>query len=117
MDNRPAKEGKGTGMAILNVIGQCGPLLGTRLYPEEDGPYYVKGMMVCGIFMVVVAALSFTLRVILQRENRLLEIKRAPFLETGRQSAADGEIEGLIESSLRTSAPQRPSGEEFTYII
>lgn len=117
MDNRPAKEGKGTGMAILNFIGQCGPLLGTRLYPEEDGPYYIKGMMVCGIFMVAVAALSFTLRRMLQRQNQLLEIKRAPFLTTGSQSVADGEVEGLIESSLRTNVPQQAAEEHFTYII
>ena len=117
MDNRPAKEGKGTGMAILNFIGQCGPLVGTRLYPEEDGPYYIKGMMVCGIFMLVVAALSFTLRKILQRENRLLEIKRAPFLATGSQSVADGEAEGLIGSSLRSNVPEETEEDLFTYII
>ena len=114
MDNRPAKEGKGTGMAILNIIGQCGPLLGTRLYPEDDRPYYTKGMIVCSVFMLIVAILAFTLRKILQRENQLLELKRAPFLATGRQSQADGEIEGLIESN---DLQRQYSGEEFTYII
>ncbi|EEH06804.1 conserved hypothetical protein [Histoplasma capsulatum G186AR] len=69
MDNQPAKEAKGTGMAILNIIGQCGPLVGTRLYPRADGPWYVRGMAVCALFMLLVAALALVLRVLLQREN------------------------------------------------
>jgi hypothetical protein len=36
--------GKGASIAILNIIGQCGPLLGTRLYPETDGPWYIPGI-------------------------------------------------------------------------
>ncbi|RAL04716.1 putative MFS transporter [Aspergillus ibericus CBS 121593] len=64
MDNRVAKEGKGTSVAILNVIGQCGPLLGTRLYPRSQGPWYVPGMAVCAGFMVVVAGLAVLLRVL-----------------------------------------------------
>ena len=70
MDNKPAGEGKGTGMAILNIVGQCGPLIGTRLYPDTDGPWYIKGMIVCSLFMFLVAILAFSLRVLLQRENR-----------------------------------------------
>ncbi|KAL5337726.1 major facilitator superfamily domain-containing protein [Aspergillus crustosus] len=58
MDNRVAKEGKGASVAILNVIGQCGPLLGTRLYPAADGPWYVRGMGVCAGFMAFVAVLA-----------------------------------------------------------
>ncbi|OAX79911.1 hypothetical protein ACJ72_05767 [Emergomyces africanus] len=69
MDNQPGKEGKGTGMAILNIIGQCGPLVGTRLYPHTDGPWYVRGMAVCALFMLLVAALAFVLRRLLRKEN------------------------------------------------
>lgn len=70
MDNRVEKEGKGASIAILNIIGQCGPLLGTRLYPESDGPWYVRGMAICSFFMVVVAVLALALRILLQRANR-----------------------------------------------
>jgi len=69
VNNQTSDEGKGTGMAILNVIGQLGPLLGTRLYPDSDGPFYVKGMAVCAGSMAVVVALAFALRVVLKREN------------------------------------------------
>lgn len=70
MDNRVEKEGKGASIAILNIIGQCGPLLGTRLYPETDGPWYIRGMATCSFFMVVVAVLAVGLRILLQRMNR-----------------------------------------------
>jgi MFS family permease len=70
MDNRIEKEGKGASIAILNIIGQCGPLLGTRLYPESDGPWYIRGMATCSFFMVIVALLAVGLRIILQRLNR-----------------------------------------------
>lgn len=69
MDNRVEAEGKGASVAILNIIGQCGPLLGTRLYPDTDGPWYVRGMLVCAVFMVIVAGLAVALRVVLLREN------------------------------------------------
>ncbi|KAG0161647.1 hypothetical protein PDIDSM_1840 [Penicillium digitatum] len=70
MDNRVEKEGKGASIAILNIIGQCGPLLGTRLYPETDGPWYIRGMATCSFFMVVVAGLAVGLRILLRRMNR-----------------------------------------------
>lgn len=56
-------------MTILNLIGQCGPLLGTRLYPDADAPYYVRGMVVCSVAMSIVFALALVLRRILAREN------------------------------------------------
>lgn len=55
---------------MLNVIGQLGPLVGTHLYPESDGPYYVKGMSICAGFMTAVGVLSLTLRFVLARKNR-----------------------------------------------
>ncbi|KAJ5488773.1 hypothetical protein N7539_003663 [Penicillium diatomitis] len=72
MDNRLEKEGKGASIALLNIIGQCGPLLGTRLYPETDGPWYIRGMATCSFFMVLVAILAVCLRVTLQRANQRL---------------------------------------------
>lgn len=62
-------EGKGTGMAVLNVIGQMGPLVGTRLYPESESPFYVPGMTVCAGAMMGVLVLAYFLRVLLKQEN------------------------------------------------
>jgi MFS family permease len=35
------------GLWILTTIGQCGPLLGTSMFPSDEAPYYRKGMWVC----------------------------------------------------------------------
>ena len=69
LDNRSEMEGKGTGIALMNLIGQLAPLLGTRIYSDSDAPYYVKGMSICTVFMLTVGALAWTLRIILRREN------------------------------------------------
>ncbi|KAI7184000.1 hypothetical protein D0869_04900 [Hortaea werneckii] len=69
VNNQPSDEGKGTGMAMLNIIGQMGPLVGTRLYPDAEAPYYVKGMAVCAISMAMVGGLALALRLVLKAQN------------------------------------------------
>lgn len=70
MNNQQSETGRGVGMTILNVVGQCGPLIGTRLYPDRDAPGYVRGMAVCAGAMAGVVVLAGVLRVVLVRENR-----------------------------------------------
>ncbi|KAH8808922.1 major facilitator superfamily domain-containing protein [Xylogone sp. PMI_703] len=70
INNQESESKQGTGFAMLQLIGQCGPILGTRLYPQSDAPLYTKGMLVCAGAMIVVAILSFTLRIILDRKNK-----------------------------------------------
>ena len=69
INNQDSDEKRGTGVAMLNLLGQFGPLVGTRLYPDSDKPYYVKGMSVCSGFMFSVAVLAWLLRRRLAREN------------------------------------------------
>lgn len=69
MDNQESNEGKGMGVVMINIIGQLGPLVGTSLYPEADGPFYVKGHSVCAGFMGLVAVLAIGLRWHLRRAN------------------------------------------------
>jgi MFS family permease len=97
VNNQPSDEAKGTGMAMLNVIGQVGPLLGTRLYPDSEGPYYVKGMAVCSAAMAIVASLSFALRVVLKRENARRSANWTEKLD------ADGEA--LVGGTARSEEP------------
>lgn len=73
INNQESESKQGTGFAMLQLIGQCGPILGTRLYPQSDAPLYTKGMLICAGAMVLVAILSFTLRLILDRKNRKSE--------------------------------------------
>lgn len=37
---------KGLALVMFGTIGQCGPVLGTRLFPEAEGPYYKEGMAI-----------------------------------------------------------------------
>lgn len=90
INNQDSDSKKGTGVAILNVIGQLGPLVGVHLYPESDGPYYVKGMSICAVFMATVAVLAIMLSVLLATQNRT----------TSRIcSAVETEDEGLLEET------------------
>lgn len=70
VNNQHSDEGKGTGMAVLNIVGQMGPLVGTRLYPDAEGPYYTKGMAVCAVAMGCVAVLTLVLRGVVRVQNR-----------------------------------------------
>lgn len=80
------------GIIILNLLGQCGPLLGTRVFPEEEKPRYVKGQAVCAAFMGFVTFLALCLRVLLVWENRRLDEKYGTKAEREAQMAGgDGE--------------------------
>ncbi|KAK0641096.1 major facilitator superfamily transporter [Cercophora newfieldiana] len=46
LNNQGTDTKRGVAIAMLNIIGQCGPLLGTRIFPVSQGPYYKKGMSV-----------------------------------------------------------------------
>ena len=61
------------GMVILNLLGQCGPFLGTNIFPDNDSPRYVKGQCICAAFMLFTACLSLSLRSLLIWENRRLD--------------------------------------------
>lgn len=116
MDNRVEKEGKGASIAILNIIGQCGPLLGTRLYPESDGPWYVRGMAVCSFFMIVVAALAIALRILLQKANRAAS--DGALFDVAHAGGDDGEErDELIGGGRRDDLEDHTGEQKLVYII
>ena len=77
LNNQGTDTKRGTGMALLQMIGQCGPILGTRLYPAKEGKYYVKGMAVCAAFMFFNALLALVLRTYLAWLNKLADKREA----------------------------------------
>lgn len=89
MNNQGSDTKRGTGIAIINVVGQCGPLLGTRLYPTSEEPYYRKGMWVCAAFMLFNGFLAILLRTLLVWENKKLDRKFGPVIK--RTGAEEGE--------------------------
>ncbi|KAF2031463.1 hypothetical protein EK21DRAFT_63010, partial [Setomelanomma holmii] len=98
LNNQDTDSKKGTGMAVLNVIGQMGPLVGTSIFPEEDGPWYVKGMSICAAFMLLVGVLAAVLRIILVRQN-----KKAKFESSGGGYAGVPLEEGTKAHNMESS--------------
>ncbi|SNX81423.1 related to nicotinamide mononucleotide permease [Melanopsichium pennsylvanicum] len=61
LGNQVNESKKGLGLVIFATIGQCGPLLGTHLFPANEKPYYVKGTAVSAallVFGIIVSAVS-----------------------------------------------------------
>ena len=104
INNQDSDSKKGTGVAMLNLIGQLGPLVGTRLYPDSDGPYYVRGFSICAGFMFGVFVLSLGLRVVLSRENRKMEMSDT--------TVVDEDKEGLVGNGRRGRRQH-----EFTFML
>ena len=70
LNNQGTDTKRGTGMALLQMIGQCGPILGTRLYPSTEGVFYVKCIAICAAFMFFNALLTLVLRTLLDFQNK-----------------------------------------------
>jgi hypothetical protein len=82
---------------LLNLIGQCGPLLGTRMYPTNEGPFYVKGQSVCAAFLFFCCLLALTLRTLLVWENKKLDKQYGTLAEQKlamQEAAARGDDKG-----------------------
>lgn len=60
---------------IINLIGQCGPFLGTTRFFSSEAPRYVKGMSICAAFMFFSALLALAQRLLLVWENKRLDRK------------------------------------------
>lgn len=62
---------------LINVVGQCGPILGTYALfnKSSQAPQYVIGMSVCAAFMFFTALLSVALRILVQLKNQRLDRK------------------------------------------
>ncbi|KAB5572062.1 major facilitator superfamily transporter [Coniochaeta sp. 2T2.1] len=103
INNQADESRRGGGFALLQVMGQCGPLVGARLYPDSDGPFYTRGMGVCCLGMVGVAVLAGGLRVLLKRRNRRLD------QEEGVEVEDTGEAEGFVGGKRR--------GRRFRYML
>ncbi|KAF2167277.1 hypothetical protein M409DRAFT_66280 [Zasmidium cellare ATCC 36951] len=64
---------RGGGYTILATIGQCGPLLGTNVFPSSEKPYYRKGMWISAAMCLMVAVLAGVLSLWIIWENRKLD--------------------------------------------
>lgn len=93
-NNQGSDTKRGAGIAMLNIIGQCGPLLGTRVFPDSTKPYFRKGMWVCAGFMLFNGLLALGLRTLLAWENRKLDKKYGLVDRTKIEPGAGDENDG-----------------------
>ena len=100
INNQPTGTRRAGGVVMLGFLGQLGPLIGVRLYPDEEGPYYTKGMAICAAFMAAAAALAWGLRGYLRRKNA------EEFVEV-----QDDDEEGLVEGK------RKRGGGRFVFIL
>ena len=109
LNNQGSDTRRGTGILLLNLIGQCGPLLGTNVFPTNEKPRYIKGMAISAAFTFFTGVLAFGLRTLLQWENRKLEQKHGSNAERKvNQPGAEGEEMEVGEENY---------GPTFRYIL
>lgn len=122
LNNQPSRKEKGLAMMIMNIVGQCGPLIGVNLFPRSDGPRYVHGMVISGMFMSGVVVLSALLRWKLIRMNLAQGRKKTGYemvslgsnVDTAQVDGEDEEEEGLMEASgAESRKEQRDSTFEY----
>lgn len=115
LNNQGSDTKRGVGIAIMNIIGQCGPLLGTTLYPAGDAPYYRRGMWTCAGFMLFNGFLALSLRTLLIWENKKLDKKYGVRVErtmggatiVGTEEDPKAEVETALEND----------GPNFRYVL
>lgn len=73
---------RAAGLAILATGGQCGPVLGTNIFPPHEGPFYRKGMWIsCGACLLVFFLASLQ-SFLLWKENKRRDRKYGTQRET-----------------------------------
>ncbi|GAM86345.1 hypothetical protein ANO11243_043590 [Dothideomycetidae sp. 11243] len=92
-NNQGSDTGRGVAVVILNLVGQCGPLLGTNVYPTTDGPRFVKGHAVCAAFLFFNTCIALTLRTYLSWQNKRMDRKYGT-LEEQHARLALGSVDG-----------------------
>lgn len=88
---------RGFAVVILNLVGQCGPLLGTNVYTSNTAPRYIKGHAVCAAFLFFNSIIALTLRTYLSWQNKRMDRKYGTLEEqqTRLALAAQGGADGM----------------------
>jgi hypothetical protein len=76
---------RGAALAILATGGQCGPVLGTSVFPSTDAPYYRRGMWVSFGAMVIVIVTGSLQMFLLWRENKRRDREYGPAVDQGQE--------------------------------
>lgn len=69
---------RGAAFILMNFVGQCGPLLGTHIFPASEGPLYKKGFYISFGACTLAAILALVEVVWLMYLNKQLDRKFGP---------------------------------------
>lgn len=102
---------------LLNLVGQTGPFLGTRIFPKSEGPRYIKGQSICAGFMFFNAFLALSLRTLLVWENKKLDKKYGKVGGEGQAAAAAAAAAGVRDGKTGANAGEENYGASYRYIL
>lgn len=111
-NNQAGESKRGVGLVLFGTIGQCGPILGTRLFPVSDAPYYRKGMFVSGGLLFAGCVLASLTSAFLFWKNRKREAKMAA-LAGG--SGGGGSSSSADEAMEKTEERDEVAGERLRF--
>ena len=114
LNNQGSDTRRGMGIVMLNLVGQCGPLLGTRVFPSTQGPRYVEGQSICAAFMGFNAFLALSLRTLLVWENKRLDRR---FGVVGEQQQQQEKGEKGEEEEVDDNVGEENTGPRFRYVL
>ncbi|KAL4949480.1 major facilitator superfamily domain-containing protein [Aspergillus filifer] len=77
-DNQGSASKRGAGLVIFGMIGQTGSIAGSRFFPKEEGPFYVKGMAISAALLFFAAIVAQILRWLMARENKRRDALHGP---------------------------------------
>ncbi|KAF5018325.1 hypothetical protein F66182_9699 [Fusarium sp. NRRL 66182] len=69
------------GLWIIMTVGQCGPLLGTNVFPSNQSPLYREGSWICCAFALLSGVTALVLSFCLWQENEKMDRLHGPLKE------------------------------------
>ncbi|KAI0729780.1 MFS general substrate transporter [Fomitopsis betulina] len=84
---------RATGIPMYMAIGQCGSILGSKMYPATEGPQYTKGLAVSCALLFLSSLVALVLSISYRVENRrrdMLYGKPEPDATVDTSELADG---------------------------
>ncbi|OAP59382.1 hypothetical protein AYL99_06680 [Fonsecaea erecta] len=102
-NNNGSDSKRGAGFILMNFVGQCGPLVGTHIFPASEAPHYKKGFWISFGFCTFASTLALAQVAWLRHLNKKLDEKYGPVREIVN---AEDEIGAETDSS-----------ENFRYIL
>ncbi|KAG9082166.1 hypothetical protein FS749_007065, partial [Ceratobasidium sp. UAMH 11750] len=113
--NLGSESKKAAGIPLLMIIGQCGSVLGTHVYPTSEGPRYIKGLALCCGFELLGALTCLVLTISFRRENarrdriyghpeegKIVDT-RALADESSRQTTRDTNLSAVVRTMSNSS--------------